>query len=89
MKTIGSWAFYGCQKLTNVKLSLATKDIKDDAFSGCENVYDVHIAEFDNNNLSMSDVKKGHKIVIKILKQINRKKAERYATDHGMSTLFL
>ena len=89
VKSVGSWAFYGCQKLTNVKLSVLTKDIKDDAFSGCENVYDVHIAEFDNNNISMNEVKKCHKQVIKILKQINRKKAERYASDHGISTLFL
>ena len=89
VKSVGSWAFYGCQKLTNVKLSVLTKDIKDDAFSGCENVFDVHIAEFDNNNISMNEVKKCHKQVIRILKQINRKKAERYASDHGISTLFL
>ena len=89
VKTIGSWAFYGCQKLTNVKLSIQTKDIKDDAFSGCENIYDVHINEFDNSNISLNEVKKGHKLVIKVLKQVNRKKAERYANDHGISTLFL
>ena len=89
VKSIGSWAFYGCQNLTNVKLSLMTKDIRDDAFSGCENIYDVHINEFDNSNISMNDTKKGHKQVIKILKQVNRKKAERYANEHGISTLFL
>ena len=89
VKTIGSWAFYGCQKLMNVKMSILTKDIKDDAFSGCENIYDIHINEFDNENISMNEVKKGHKLVIKILKQVNRKKAERYANDHGISTFFL
>ena len=89
VKSIGSWAFYGCQNLTDVKLSLMTKDIRDDAFSGCENIYEVHINEFDNSNISLNDTKKGHKQVIKILKQVNRKKAERYANEHGISTLFL
>jgi hypothetical protein len=28
-------------------------------------------------------------MTIKVLKQVNRKKAERYARDHGFSTLFI
>jgi hypothetical protein len=89
VKTIGSWAFYGCQKLTKVRMSLQTKDIRDDAFCGCENIYDVNIIEFDRDGLSMNEIKKGHKMTIKVLKQVNRKKAERYAKDHGISMLFM
>ena len=70
-------------------MSIQTKDIRDDAFANCNNVYDVNILEFDLDNISMSDIKKGHKMTIKVLKQVNRKKAERYARDHGFSTLFI
>ncbi len=89
VETIGSWAFYGCNNLTNVKISIQTKDIRDDAFCGCENIYNVHVMEFDGVDYNASDVKKGHKLILRVLKQINRKKAERYAREHGLSMLFI
>ena len=89
VKVIGSWAFYGCEKLADLKLSINTKDIRDDAFCGCENIYNVKIAEFDGVDYNQAMVKKGHKIVLKVLKQINRNKAERYAREHGISMMFI
>ena len=89
VKTIGNWAFYGCQKLSELHISYLTKDIKEDAFCGCENVYNVSIIEFESENIELSEIKKGHKQTIKVLKQINRKKAERYAREHGFSTMFI
>ena len=89
MKAVGNWAFYGCQNLTDLKVSYHTKDIKEDAFCGCENLFNVHIIEFDNDNVSMDEVKKGRRHVIRILKQVNRKRAESYAREYGISMLFI
>ena len=69
--------------------SYHTKNVKEDAFCGCENLFNVHITEFDNENVTMDEVKKGRKHVIKILKQVNRKRAESYAREYGISTLFI
>ena len=66
-----------------------TKDIKEDAFSGCESLYNINISEFENEAIPLDEIKKGHKQTIRILKQINRKKAENYAREHGFSTLFI
>ena len=89
MRTIGNWAFYGCQNLTDLNVSMMTKDIRDDAFCGCENVYNVHITEFDKESVTNDEIKKGHRITLKILKQINKNKAERYAREHNISMLFI
>ena len=89
VKSIGNWAFYGCQNLTDLKISMNTKDIKEDAFCGCEMLYNINIIEFEDENIPLDSIKKGHKQTIRILKQINRKKAERYAREHGFSTLFI
>ena len=66
-----------------------TKDIKEDAFCGCESLCNINISEFDDENIPLDLIRKGHKATIRILKQINRKKAERYAREHGFSTLFI
>jgi len=86
---VGNWAFYGCQNLTDLNISTMTRDIRDDAFCGCENIYNVHVTEFDRADISNDEIKKGHRITLKILKQINRKKAERYAREHNISMLFV
>ena len=89
VKTVGSWAFYGCTKLTDVRISVQTKDVRDDAFCGCENIYNVKIAEFEGVDYNQTTVKKGQKLILRILKQVNRKKAERYAREHNISTMFM
>ena len=89
VKTIGNWAFYGCQNLMTLKISWQSKDIKEDAFTGCESLYNVKISEFDNKDIPMDEIKKGHKQVVRVFKQVNRKKAEKYAREHGISMLFM
>ena len=65
------------------------KDIKEDAFNGCESLNKVGIIEFENDGIDLGEIKKGHKQVIRILKQVNRKQAESYARLHGFRTLFI
>ena len=73
----------------DLKISMNTKDIKEDAFCGCESLCNIQIMEFEDENIPLENIKKGHKQTIRILKQVNRKKAERYAKEHGFSTLFI
>ena len=89
VKTVGSWAFYGCGKLTDIKISIETKDVREDAFCGCENLQNIRIAEFEGEGYNQVIVKRGHKLILRILKQVNRKKAERYAREHGISMMFV
>ena len=90
VRTINSWAFYGCQSLVTVTISLTTRDIREDAFSGCENIYNVKIAEFEGDeHLSPDAERKGHRLTYKIFRQVNRQKAERYAREHNLNTLFI
>ena len=89
VKTIGNWAFYGCQELHTLRISWMTKDVKENAFTGCDSLFTINIAEFDNPDIKIDEVKKGHKQTVRILRQINRKKAERYAHEHGVSMLFM
>jgi hypothetical protein len=72
-----------------LKISWQSKDIKEDAFTGCESLYNVKISEFDNKDIPMDEIKKGHKQVVRVFKQVNRKKAEKYAREHGISMLFM
>ena len=65
------------------------EDIKEDAFNGCESLNQVGIIEFENDGIDLGEIKKGHKQVIRILKQVNRKQAESYARMHGFRTLFI
>ena len=50
---------------------------------------DIPILEFDSDNVSMDEVKKGRRHVVRILKQVNRKRAESYAREYGISMLFI
>ena len=65
------------------------KEIKDDAFCGCESLFNIEIIEFENEGIDLSEIKKGHKQTIRILKQVNKKKAESYAREHGFRTMFI
>ena len=89
VKSIGNWAFYGCQNLSTLRISWQTKDIKEDAFTGCESLYTINITEFENPDIKMDEIKKGHRQTVRVLRQVNRKKAESYAKEHGVSMLFM
>lgn len=89
VKLINNWAFYGCSNLKNIKISIQTKDIRDDAFCGCENIWNIKICEFEEDNYNETIMKKGQRLTLKILKQVNRKTAERYAKEHKISMMFI
>ncbi|MBR6243151.1 MAG: leucine-rich repeat domain-containing protein [Ruminococcus sp.] len=89
LKTISGWSFYGCQNLTDMVISINTRDIREDAFTGCENLYNVDILEMVNDRLPPEDTKKAYRQMVRVFRRFNTKRAEKIAREHGISMLFM